>query len=64
MNHLRPDAPPHRVTLSVARLSRARQVMFVVSGEAKHRAIVDWRAGKDIAARAITPVAGVDVLGK
>ncbi len=57
-----PKPAPQRVTLSAARLSRARQVMFLVCGEAKHRAIVDWRAGKDIPARAITPVAGVDVL--
>jgi 6-phosphogluconolactonase len=57
-----PKPPLQRVTLSAARLSRARQVMFMVSGEAKHRAVVDWRAGKDIPARAITPVAGVDVL--
>ena len=40
-----PKPPPQRVTLSAARLSRARQVMFLVSGEAKHRAIPDWRAG-------------------
>jgi 6-phosphogluconolactonase len=57
-----PKPPPQRVTLSAARLSRARQVMFLVSGEVKHRAIFDWRAGKNIPARAITPVAGVDVL--
>ncbi len=57
-----PKPPPQRVTLSAARLSRGRQVMFLVSGEAKHKAIADWRAGKDIPARAITPVAGIDVL--
>jgi 6-phosphogluconolactonase len=57
-----PKPPAQRVTLSAARLSRARQVMFLVSGEGKHRAIADWRAGKDIPARAITPAAGVDVL--
>ena len=57
-----PKPPPQRVTLSAARLSRSRQVMFLVSGEVKHRAIFDWRAGKNIPARAITPVAGVDVL--
>jgi 6-phosphogluconolactonase len=57
-----PKPPPQRVTLSAARLSRARQVMFMVSGEAKHRAIVDWRAGKNIPAQAITPVSGVGVL--
>jgi 6-phosphogluconolactonase len=57
-----PKPPPQRVTLSAVRLSRARQVIFLVGGEAKHRAIVDWRAAKNIPARAITPVAGVDVL--
>lgn len=57
-----PKPPPQRVTLSAARLSRARQVMFMVSGEAKHRALADWRAGKNIAAQAIAPVTGVDVL--
>ena len=57
-----PKPPPQRVSLSAARLSRARQALFLVSGEAKHKAVFDWRAGKDIPARAITPVAGVDVL--
>jgi 6-phosphogluconolactonase len=57
-----PKAPPERVTLSARRLSRGRQVMFLVSGEAKRGAIIDWRAGKNIPARAITPLTGVDVL--
>ena len=57
-----PKPPPQRVSLSAARLSRARQVVFLVSGESKHRAVGAWRAGKDIPARAIIPAAGVDVL--
>lgn len=57
-----PKPPPERVTMSAARLSRARQVMFLVAGEAKHRAVAAWRAGKNIPARAITPAGGVDVL--
>lgn len=57
-----PKPPPQRVSLSAARLSRARQVIFLVSGESKHRAVAEWRAGKDIPARAIMPAAGVDVL--
>jgi 6-phosphogluconolactonase len=59
------DAPkpsPQRVSLSAARLSRARQVIFLVSGESKHRAMEAWRAGEEIPARAIRPAAGVDVL--
>jgi 6-phosphogluconolactonase len=57
-----PKPPPQRVSLSAARLSRARQVLFLVSGESKHRVVAEWRAGKDIPARAIVPAAGVDVL--
>ncbi|CAG4882357.1 6-phosphogluconolactonase, eukaryotic type [Georgfuchsia toluolica] len=57
-----PKLPPQRVSLSATRLSRARQVMFVVSGESKHTAVAEWRAGKNIPARAIMPQAGVDVL--
>lgn len=57
-----PKFPQQRVSLSAARLSRARQVIFLVSGESKHRAMAEWRAGKNIPARAIMPAAGVDVL--
>jgi 6-phosphogluconolactonase len=54
--------PPERVSLSAARLSRARQVLFLVAGESKHPAVAAWRADRDIPARAIAPTAGVDVL--
>lgn len=57
-----PKPPAQRVTLSAARLSRARKVIFLISGESKHKAVTEWRAGKAIPARAIIPVAGVDVL--
>ena len=53
--------PPQRVSLSALRLSRARTVMFMVNGESKRQAVADWRAGKDIPARAITPTAWIDV---
>lgn len=57
-----PKPPPQRVSLSAARLSRARQVMFLVTGESKRRAIAEWRAGKNIPARSVMPAVGVDVL--
>jgi 6-phosphogluconolactonase len=57
-----PKPPPQRVSLSAARLSRARQVIFLVSGESKHRAVAEWRACKGIPARAIMLAGGVDVL--
>lgn len=57
-----PKPPPERVSLSAARLSRARQVLFLVSGEGKRGALADWQAGRDLPARSIAPPAGVDVL--
>ena len=60
--HQAPKPPAERVTLSAWRLSRARQVMFLVSGASKHEAVVQWRNGTAIPASAIMPVNGVDVL--
>jgi len=57
-----PKLPLHRVSMSAARLSRSRQVMFLVNGESKHMAVAKWRKGKNIPARAIMPTTGVDVL--
>lgn len=57
-----PKPPPQRVSLSAARLARARQLLFLVSGGGKHRAVAEWRAGKEIPARAVRPATGVDVL--
>jgi 6-phosphogluconolactonase len=57
-----PKPPPQRVSLSAARLSRARQAIFLVSGESKRGAVAAWRAGKDIPVRTVMPAAGVDVL--
>jgi len=57
-----PKPPRQRVSMSAARLGRARQVLFLVGGKTKHKAVAEWRAGKDIPARAIMPAVGVDVL--
>jgi len=57
-----PKAPQHRVSMSAVRLSRSRQVMFLVSGKSKHMVVAKWRKGDNIPARAIMPIAGVDVL--
>jgi 6-phosphogluconolactonase len=57
-----PKPPPERVSLSANRLSQSREVLFLVSGEAKHVAVDLWRKGGNIPARAIMPAAGVDVL--
>lgn len=59
-----PKAPAERVSLSAWRLSQAKQVLFLVTGESKHDAVMNWRAGANIPARAITPPHGVDVLAE
>jgi 6-phosphogluconolactonase len=56
-----PKLPKERVSLSAARLSRARRALFLVSGESKRDAMRAWRAGADIPARHIAPALGVDV---
>ena len=56
-----PKPPPERVSLSARRLSSARQVMFLVTGEAKRQAVGEWRNGVAIPAAAIAPASGVDI---
>ena len=55
-----PKPPPQRVSMTAARLSRARQVIFLVSGNGKQQAITQWRAGKCIAAGAVGHKGGWD----
>lgn len=56
-----PREPAERVSMTAARLSRARQVIFLASGASKRGAVAAWRSGRDIPARAIRPAKGVDV---
>lgn len=60
--HDAPKPPPERVSLSARRLSRARAVMFLVTGAGKRQAVARWRQGEPIPAGAIRPAGGVDVL--
>jgi 6-phosphogluconolactonase len=59
--HNSPKPPADRVSLSAARLSNARQVIFLVTGAGKREALVQWRTGAALPVAAITPKAGVDV---
>ena len=54
-----PKPPPRRISMSARRLSRARAVFFLVSGEGKRRALADLRDGADIPAARITSETGV-----
>lgn len=59
--HHAPKPPPERVSLSAHRLSKTRQLIFLVTGATKQQAVRDWRDGKKIPASAITPDCGVDI---
>ncbi len=57
-----PKPPPQRVSLSAARLSLTREVLFLVEGAAKRDAVTRWRAGERLPTGAIQPAGGADVL--
>ena len=56
-----PKPPPLRISMSPARLSRSKSVLFLVSGKEKQNAINQWKAGDLIPASTITCNNGVDV---
>jgi len=60
--HDAPKPPPERISLSAHRLSKARQIMFLVSGTGKQEAVARWRRGELIPAAAIHCDNSVDVL--
>lgn len=57
-----PKLPAERVSLTAQRLSRARRVLFLVTGEGKREAVINWRQGKEIPASLIRATQGVTVL--
>lgn len=57
-----PKPPSDRISLSASRLSDARNVLFMVTGEGKRHAVQNWRGAAYLPAKAITPEDGVDVL--
>lgn len=57
-----PKPPPERVSMSVARLSQTREALFLVTGQGKRQAVMDWQAGVAIPASLIRPASGIDVL--
>ena len=48
--HDAPKPPPERVSLNYGALSSAQELLFLVSGRGKAKAVQDWRNGKGIPA--------------
>jgi 6-phosphogluconolactonase len=59
--HDAPKPPPERISMSATRLNHTRALWFLVSGAGKREALERWRAGADIPAAHIRPLAGVDI---
>jgi len=59
--HDAPKPPRARVSLSAPRLSDARDVWFLVSGEGKRAALRQLQRGAAIPAAAIQPRGGIDI---
>ena len=57
-----PTPPVQRVSLSARRLSRTRELLFIVSGESKRRALARWRAGAALPVRSVDAAASVEIL--
>ncbi len=57
-----PKPPPERVSLSTAALSRADEILILVTGAAKRQAVAAWRSGEALPVATIGGETPVDVL--
>lgn len=57
-----PSPPPQRVSLSARRLSRTRDLLFIVAGESKRRALTRWRTGSALPVRSIEAMTSIEIL--
>jgi len=57
-----PKPPPERVSLNFSALSQTRELLVLVTGEGKQRAVQAWRANADIPVATLHCDAGIDVL--
>lgn len=60
--HRAPKPPPERVTLSAARLGRARRVVVLVTGADKRAALAAWRDGSELPPARLARLVSVEVL--
>lgn len=57
-----PKPPAERVSLSAKALSQARQLLVLVTGREKQRALREWKAGRNIPIARIIPLERLDVI--
>ncbi len=56
-----PKPPPQRVSLGLAALNGAREVLIIVTGSGKQTAVRRWQAGEDLPVARVHGQDGVDV---
>ena len=56
-----PKPPPQRVSLGLAALNEAHEVLVLIAGSSKHGAVERWRRGEDLPVTRIHGHNGVDV---
>ncbi|VAX02882.1 6-phosphogluconolactonase, eukaryotic type [hydrothermal vent metagenome] len=59
--HDAPKPPPQRVSLGLAALNAAREVLIIVTGRGKQAAVQCWQAGEDLPIAHVHGQDGVDV---
>ena len=59
--HDAPKPPPDRVSLGLAALNDAEEVIILVTGEGKRETVSRWRAGADLPVAKVHGRHGVDV---
>lgn len=60
--HGAPKPPPERISLSTRALSNTHEVLVLVTGVAKRKAVAAWKAGESLPVAAIGGEKGTDVL--
>ena len=56
-----PKPPPERVSISAKALSNTRELIFLITGANKQKAVNNWRAGQNLPVATISPEHPVDI---
>ncbi len=57
-----PKPPPERISLSVEALSQCRQLLILVTGVAKHQALMAWQGGEPLPVAQLDSSQAIEVL--